>query len=247
MIVLAHDDDMCAMSGTISILNKKGWEIRVISIPKTKNRNQAQIKACSEILDSVEFFNFHIQDIRNDLNSENKAYQAIPKEEFDEIFNLKLVRKEIQTRVNQFEPSILFTLDNKIGGYGHPEHILISQTIVDLCTENKIKAKYIYQSVYTDHMEETIMKRHSQRMKKWGLKDDGWEEAKKTYDQEGMPEASIQINIEEAAFQKMNYLRSYNERERKTLGFFIPYFEDYQADKYFSVFNREFFRIIKVE
>jgi hypothetical protein len=43
----------------------------------------------------------------------------------------------------------------------------------------------------------------------------------------------------------MGYLLSYNERERKTMGFYVPAFEDYSATEYFSVFNREFYRVIK--
>lgn len=31
MIIVAHDDDMCGMAGTISKLNKDGWEIAVVS------------------------------------------------------------------------------------------------------------------------------------------------------------------------------------------------------------------------
>lgn len=31
MIVIAHDDDMCAMAGTISKLNNEGWEIEIVS------------------------------------------------------------------------------------------------------------------------------------------------------------------------------------------------------------------------
>ncbi|WP_323435098.1 hypothetical protein [Lentimicrobium sp.] len=43
-----------------------------------------------------------------------------------------------------------------------------------------------------------------------------------------------------------DYLRSYNKREREILDFFIPFFEAYPAKEYFSVFDREFFRLVKV-
>ncbi len=41
MVLIAHDDDMCAMTGTLSILNKKGWVIKVLSIDKGPKRNEA--------------------------------------------------------------------------------------------------------------------------------------------------------------------------------------------------------------
>ena len=83
-------------------------------------------------------------------------------------------------------------------------------------------------------------------MKKWGYAGDGWEHAKNTYTVSGMPEPDVQINILSEAEIKMNYLMSYEERERKTMGFYIPAFFEYEAEEYFKIFDREFFRIIKI-
>jgi hypothetical protein len=83
-------------------------------------------------------------------------------------------------------------------------------------------------------------------MKSWGFPGDEWEVAKKIYMVEGMPEPTVQINITSEAQLKMDYLRSYNKREREVLGFFIPEFEEYTAEEYFTVFDREFFRVISV-
>ena len=90
------------------------------------------------------------------------------------------------------------------------------------------------------------MKRHSERMKSWGFPGNEWDYAKKVYRVEGMPEPTVQVKIAGEAQQKMDYLRSYNKRERKTVGFFIPEFEKYSAEEYFTIFDREFFRVIKL-
>jgi N-acetylglucosamine malate deacetylase 2 len=246
MIVIAHDDDMCAMSGTVSILNKKGWEIAVVSFSSTPGRNAAQIKACRHILDTVMFVDLKPEQYRNDLGHEKNPYYAIPKANFDSVFNKSLVETEFIKRINDFGPSIIFTLDNEIGGYGHPEHVLISQMVIDLATEKRITPLYIYQSVFTDHMENSIMERHSKRMKSWGFPGDEWDNAKKIYAVSGMPEPTVQVNIRSEAGLKMEYLRSYNKREREILGFFFPEFEKYSAQEYFTIFDREFFRIVEI-
>ncbi len=247
MIVLAHDDDMCAMSGTIAMLNKQGWEIAVVSFSKTPERNAAQVEACRDILDTVLFINLSPAQIRNDKEDERRSYFAFPKDSFDLVFNRKIIEEEYLECINQFNPGVIFTLDNEMGGYGHPEHVLISQMVLDLTAESRISPAYIYQSVYTNHMENSIMQRHSQRMKSWGFPGDEWDKAKKTYGVGGMPEPTVQVNITDEAETKMNYLRSYNKRERKTLGFFIPAFEDFRAKEYFTLFDREFFRVIEAE
>lgn len=246
MIVVAHDDDMCAMSGTISLLNKQGWNIAVVSFTKTPERNAAQVNACRYILDTVMFVGLSQDQIRRDEEANRKSYFAFPKDSFNIVFNKPLIVDEYLKLINSFHPSVIFTLDNEMGGYGHPEHVLISQMVIDLAREQRISPQYIYQSVYTRHMENTIMQRHSERMKSWGFPGDEWERAKKVYGVDGMPEPSVQINISSEAKNKMDYLRSYNERERKTIGFFIPAFEDYSAGEYFTLFDREFFRVIKI-
>jgi len=243
LIVIAHDDDMCAMSGTISKLNKSGWEIGVVSFSQTPERNTAQIKACKNILDTVIFIQLSKDQIRNDNENERPRYYSFPRSNFDIVFNKKIIEDAYLKIVKIFNPSVIFTLDNEIGGYGHPEHVLVSQMILDWTEQKIIHPNYIYQSVYTPHMMENIMRRHSEKMKSWGYPGDEWENAKKNYDLIELPKPNVQINISSEAYQKMEYLRSYNERERKTIGFYIPNFEDYSAEDYFSVFDREFFRV----
>lgn len=246
MIVIAHDDDMCGMAGTISLLNQRGWEIAVVSFSQSPERNAAQIEACRSILDTVMFVDLKPGQYRNDLDTVENAYYAIPRERFELVFNRELIETEYSRCIRAFNPSVIFTLDSEMGGYGHPEHVFISQMVIDLAMQQRITPAMIYQSVYTDHMEQTIMERHAARMKSWGFPGDEWENAKATYGVSGMPEPDVQINISGEAGRKMDYLRSYNKREREILDFFIPFFEAYPAEEYFSVFDREFFRVIRM-
>jgi LmbE family N-acetylglucosaminyl deacetylase len=247
MVIVAHDDDMCLTSGTISRLNKQGWEIRVLSLPQADERNAAHLKACRNILDSVIFFDLSEGKYRFDLDTTQYAYRAISTDKYDEIFNRELLEKQIIEKVNEFNPSVIFSLDNEVGGYGHPDHVMVSQLVYDLAQSKKIQPQFIYQSVYTNHMQESIMKRHSEQMKSWGFPGDMWEFAKKTYKVDRIPEPTVQINIEDQAKEKMAYLNSYNERERKTIGHFVPAFMEYDAETYFGIFNREFYRVISFE
>lgn len=246
MVIIAHDDDMCAMTGTLSLLNKQEWEIHILSLEKGEARNSAHRKACKYLSDSVLFLELTSPSLYLNYDKDAVHYEAFPKAEFEKVFKVNALKQELEQKINAFQPSVIFTLDNEFGGYGHPEHVLMSQSVLDLALDSIIHPKSIYQSVFTNHMESSIMKRHSERMKSWGFAGDGWEKAKIAYQTEGMPEPTVEFNIESEAQVKMDYLLSYNERERKTMGFFIPAFEDYSAQEYFSVFNREFFRVIQL-
>jgi LmbE family N-acetylglucosaminyl deacetylase len=190
------------------------------------------------------FVELSTSQIRNDLEKVQTTYEAIPKAKFKQVFNQALMAEHFSRQINHFDPAVIFTLDHEIGGYGHPEHVMVSQLVVEMAKDGQINPQYIYQSVFTNHMENTIMARHSRRMKSWGFAGDGWEKAKQVYQVDGMPEPSVEIKIKSVAELKMNYLRSYKENERKKINYFIPAFEDYTAEEYFSIFDREFYRII---
>jgi LmbE family N-acetylglucosaminyl deacetylase len=242
-IIVAHDDDDCAMSGTIAKLTAKSWSIKQLSLqshilPKTGKNPASIICEGNELILQDGYY-------RIGLDTMKTPYTPIPYIEIKSQFLTEKVANAIIQRVNDFKPSVIFTLDNEKGGYGHPEHIFISQLVKDLFEEDKIEIIKIYQSVYTDHMEiEIVDKWLGEKMKKWGYPN-GSDIANEMYGISGMPEPTVQINITEAAESKMNYLNAYNEDVRKNLKKFIPYYEEFDAKTYFTVFDKEFFRIIE--
>ena len=245
LVIVAHDDDDCAMSGTIAKLTDAGWNIKQLSLQNHlmpgEGKNPAGI-ICSgnELILEDGFY-------RKGLDTIKSPYLPIPYEEIRDQFLTEKVATAITEKVQSFRPTVIFTLDNVKGGYGHPEHIFISQLVKDLYEAGTIETGRIYQSVYTNSMEaEIVDKWLAERMKKWGFPHSS-SIANELYGIDGMPEPTVQINITEVAPIKMKYLRAYDEDVRKNLRKFIPYFEEFDAEEYFNVFDREFFRVISKE
>lgn len=243
LIIVAHDDDDCAMSGTISKLTANGWNIKQLSLishnnPKTgKNPAFLICNGNEKILADGSY--------RLGMDTMKQSYVPISLEEIKKQFLREKVASALTKKINDFDPSVVFTLDNIKGAYGHPDHIFISQLVVDLFKERQIKIQKIYQSVYPDHMEEEIVdKRLGPKMKKWGYPDPS-KIANEIYGIEGMPEPNVQIDISKYGETKMQYLRAYPEKAKKNMRKFIPYYESFDAEEYFSIFNREFFRVIE--
>lgn len=242
-IIVAHDDDDCAMSGTIAKLSSKGWTIKQLSLQShfisETGKNPADI-ICegNELILSDGYYRMGLDTMKN-------PYFPIPYEEIKKQFLTDKVSSAIIKMVDEYKPAVIFTLDNEKGGYGHPEHIFISQLVKDLFENNKISVDRIYQSVYTDHMEKEIIDKWlSERMKKWGYPNTS-DIANNLYGISGMPEPTTEIEITEVAETKMKYLRAYGEGVRKNLRKFIPYYEEFDAKPYFEIFNKEFFRVIE--
>lgn len=241
-IIVAHDDDDCAMSGTIAKLTAEGWLIEQLSLQShilsKTGKNPAEI-ICqgNQLLLPDGLYRIGLDTMKN-------PYLPIPYESIKVQFLTEKVSMAILQKVKEFKPSVIFTLDNIKGGYGHPEHIFISQLVKDLFEEGKIEIEKIYQSVYTDHMEiEIVDKWLAVRMKKWGYPNAS-DLANEMYGISGMPEPTTQIDISEFAGTKMEYLLAYDEDVRKNLRKFIPYYEDFDAKIYFGLFDKEYFRVI---
>ncbi len=242
LIIVAHDDDDCVMAGTIAKLTANGWTIRQLSfeIHNTpgENRNPAHLicEGSEKILEDELY--------RLGADTVKYPYMPIPYEEIERIYLYDKVAEALTTRIQEFNPSVLFTFDNIKGGYGHPDHIFISQLVLDLFNEDKISAQLIYQGVITRHMEAEIDRWQKPKMEQWGYPQPG-PAADKLYGIEGIPLPDVQITISDQAETKMNYLRTYPESVRKNFRKFIPYYEEFDAELYFSIFDREFFRIIE--
>jgi len=248
LAITAHDDDLAIMAGTFSKLKKDGWSLLHVYFPhKDNKRKEAHQLATKLILDSVFMFGFDYNEYRFDLDSDKKSWEPMPLDEFHKTFNYPLFETQIMELAKEFSPSVIFTLDSDYGAYGNPEHIFISKLVLDLAKADSIAPDYIYQGVMTKHMEQTIIEeRHSRKMKSWGYEGDGWKKTRLLYRVDGMPEPNVQINITTEAKSKMNYLKSNLGRQRKTLGTYLPAFEEYDAEEYFEVFDREFFRVLKI-
>ncbi len=243
LIIVAHDDDDCAMSGTIARLSANGWTIKSISLQSHEINNTG--KNPSEIICSGNELLLEDGYYRKGLDTMKAPYLPIPYDLMKEQFLTEKMSGAIIQKVNEFKPAVIFTLDNEKGGYGHPEHIFISRLVKELFEENKLEASKIYQSVYTNSMEtEIVDKWLGEKMKDWGYPDPS-KLANELYGIDGMPEPTVQIHITDAAETKMKYLRAYDEDVRKNLRKFIPYYEEFDAVTYFNIFDREFFRVIE--
>lgn len=246
LIISAHDDDDCFMAGTIYKLKQAGWEIeqwtfRTTPLEKGNSVHPAEIicKGNKPILEDGLYRNV------NPYDSTRLAYLPIPREHFAEVFKTEKVKSVLEQKINAYKPTVIFSMDNEMGGYGHPEHVFVCQILVDLFKENKIPIQRIYQGVTTNHMEEEIIVKYlTPLMEKWGYPSP-YLVGREVYKIAGIPEPDVQVDISAYADGKMRYLRAFSEDAKKNIRKFIPYYEDFDAKTYFGVFNREFYRVMK--
>ncbi len=242
LIIVAHDDDAIGCSGTVAELTKKGWEIRFMTfynnfwrVEDNPIRKKEVAKVVSiQKLAGADLIDFTIEK----TDTVKQPWMPIPYSKFPDYFKIDSLKILIGNAIDKYNPSIIFTLDNITGAYGHPAHVCVSKCVIDVCNEKKknsdFSVKKIYQSVYTRTSSEKIMG-----------KMDVYISAKKVYQCEGMPIPDVEINISGSAKEKMETLLAY-ESQKRNLKKYVPYYNWYPYWIYFNVFDKEYFKIITI-
>lgn len=239
LIIVAHDDDAMGCAGTIAQLTQKGWQVHFITFygnwrQEDNVTRKAEVKKVAEIqqLKSVSLIDFNIQK----SDTIQQPWMPIPYENFDQYFKIDSLKLLIAEAIQKHKPSVIFTLDNIIGGYGHPEHVCVSQCIIDVCKENKgnFSVQKIYQAVFSRTLNENILKNNP-----------AFVAAKKIYKAQGSPIPTVEIDITENATSKKDCMMAY-ESQRRNLKKVWPYFNVYPAWIYFRIFPKEYFYVIEV-
>ena len=244
LIVVAHDDDASMFSGTTSLLVEKGWKVHWMCFYNSYNHvedipiRKEEMKKVAEFqgISSLRMIDFNM---RNRLDTVRFPYIAIPYSEFATNFKMDSLKLFIQTAIQELSPTVIFSLDDQIGGYGHPEHVVVSKMILEVCQKwnesQPLSVQRIYQNVWPPSQSQRIMG------------DQGvFGASKKIYGVPGMPEPDVEIDISDQGVSKMRVLTTFKSQKRN-LKKFAPFFYLYPGEVYFRVFDKEHFRVIEME
>lgn len=248
LIIVAHDDDMIGSSGTISMLCNNGWQIREMcfyqqrglyaqkdSLKNPVRKKDLQTAATLQGIKSVSTIDFNFR-----YNMDTKeAYMPMPYSAFSKSFMIDSLTGYIARYIEQYKPSVIFTLDDVMGGYGNPDHVVISRIILDYCNAHKndpgFSVRKIYQPVFPKDLAENVLGAMPV-----------YQQAKKVYQAAGMPAPDVQINISSYGSRKKKAMQTFSS-EQNSIRKIWPYYNWYPSWVYFKIFDRDFFRVIAVE
>jgi len=240
LIIVAHDDDAISMSGTISYLCDTGWDVRQLCFYQGwENKDSIRkmdLKSAANLLGmkSIEYYDIELRKGRDKID---KPWLPIPYSDFDSAYNKEIALRYIEDFIDRNKPSVIFTLDDILGGYGHPDHVVISKLIIDYCRQHKNDSAFtverIYQAVFDPKMNERILK----DMEAFKL-------AKKVYMVVTSPKPDVYLSLKGREVIKKQALLTYTT-EQNSLTKIWPYYNFYPANIYFKIFDKEYYRVLK--
>lgn len=240
LIVTAHDDDAYSCSGTILKLISEGWEVSQVSFKRKRDPEKNELfyrlgkkEGLKEVI---------LLDLPYRKDSSARAYMPFPYVDFPKVFNTDTVYAALAEHIERIKPSVIFSLDDVIGGYGHPDHVFISQQVAEYCRRNKDRADFtvrrIYQCVYPPSMAEAVLIKDS-----W-VSENPYIRGKKEYNCNGMPLPDVQVNIYVFAKKKKAFMNGFSAHDRKNIAKASPYYNWYPYWIYFRIFDKEYFRVL---
>lgn len=238
LVIVAHDDDAVSCAGTISQLTADGWDVRMFclytALPEDSARNAIRRKdvMMAAGYQGIQEVQTHTLNYRRDHGNNPQYYAYFPTSQWFSVFYMDTLRQLIGAFIEQHQPTVIFTLDDVIGGYGHPDHAAVSGIVRAWVEGPNTSVERIYQAVFTPHQAETIMQELPV-----------YQQAKQGCNCAGMPLPNVQVNILSGAVLKQKAMQQYST-EQHNLQKFWPKYDKYPAETYFGIFDREFFHVI---
>jgi len=246
LIIVAHDDDIVTCTGTLKMLSKNGWNIRQMcfyqlggtrfkkdSVKNPIRKKDLKRAAATQGLSGVDPVDFNFRDFEME-----KTWYPVPKDSFVQKYDIDSLFGYIEDYIDNYKPSVIFTLDNEIGFYGHPEHVMISQLVLDYCKKHKLDSgftvKRIYQPVFPPSLVQNI------------LEGGVYTDAKRVYETNGMPLPDVEVDVISYNKERKTAMQAYTT-EQGSIKKIYPFYNWYPSWIYFNlIFEDEYYRVIDI-
>lgn len=242
LIIVAHDDDICGAGMQLAALKKAGWEIDMLAFYNNHHRpaeipvRKAELLKFSEKLQMVNA-SYHDFSMRKGADTLENAYMPVDLSHPETDFYKDSLQQMIREKIAESQPAIIFSLDPQIGGYGHPEHVLVSrlatQEGLSLNKEGKANVQFMFYNVVSDRQELYIKDYPVVKAA---------QEVYHINDGDIMPTPNYMCKVDDTA-SKMFALKVWASQHRN-IKKFMPYYHWYPHWLYFYFLDKEYYSVV---
>ena len=232
LLIFPHPDDEVVCGGTIAILNQNGWEVDLLTLTQgNAGEKEARKKEWQNAINALSIDHSTLLDLPNNTWMDIVNDKIIFWNE-----NMDSIRHIIEAAIRQYQPSLLFTYDEMLGGYGHPEHRLTAVAVREVFEKNKQDSSFapsaIFQSTLPEKLETTMLSSLDSYKKAVHIAG------------KNLPDPSIAFDIIKTWPVKRQAAAAYPS-QAKTLKKFYLLPDEADTVKHYVTFDREYYTVIK--
>jgi N-acetylglucosamine malate deacetylase 2 len=236
MCIFPHPDDEIVCAGTLKALDSQGKETILLTLtrgeagssnglvdesdPIRKKQQLGEIRsreldAVSQLLgiDSLEIFDFP-----------DSGMVDLPPSE---------VKRVIEEGIDRYQPSTIITYDDRIGLYGHPDHVAIARYVLEIFESRRNQPDFPVQSLYQVTLPKPMIETAMQIS-------DYFKQNYPTLAENGLPDPTFAVKITQFGTYKREAMLLHRS-QRPTFDDMQPFFDRFPPAIYFRIFDKEYF------
>lgn len=237
MFIFPHPDDEITSAGTLKLLDNEGIETSLITFTHGEAGgsnglvNETDSIKRKDTLGKIR--EKELMAVGQLLGIDNQEILDYPDSGIKNL-SPEPLKKVIREKIARYQPTVLFTYDDVIGLYGHPDHRLIAQYTKEIFYAergtNGFPVKKLYQVTLPQPMIETARKISASFRKNFG--------------NATLPAPTMAVKItHEGDFKKQAMLLHVSQRP--TFNDMQPYFDKIPVWIYYRIFDKEYFSEVK--
>ncbi|MDF2535869.1 MAG: hypothetical protein K0R18_2028 [Bacillales bacterium] len=229
MVIFPHPDDEINIAGTV-IKARKEEKARVTMVVLTKGEagTTGGLVSQEELGETRSKEGKHSSKIMG-----AKLVQgAYPDGKLNEVGHAKL-KEYLYQQIQRYQPTIILTYDDKIGLYGHPDHVLTSRIIREIVQEHQQDSSFSVDRLYMSTLPQPIIKTVLKVSKEF--RDQYPKDPK-----EGLPQPNQAVIISKYGDLK-DQVADAHRTQKEVVKNLLPLEHRMPTSIYFRVFDREYF------
>lgn len=248
LAIFAHPDDEITIIGTMRMLKSQGVETGICYMTRGEaglNGSIIDVSKINELADTS--LNKLKKQLGQRRTKEVDKVASILELNHHEMFNfpdsgtsnipLDSLKKVVRSLIQKYQPSVLFTLDDKVGLYGHPDHRNVSKAVLQVFQEDREKTDFSPKKLYQVTLPKDMIA--------FALKiAEGFRKNYPKDPQKGLPQADLCVNVAPYGRYKRDCMLAHVS-QRPTFDDMQPGFATLPPWLYFRVFDREYFHLIE--
>jgi LmbE family N-acetylglucosaminyl deacetylase len=233
LVIFPHPDDEVTIAGTISLLRRapgtqvtiahlthgeKGPTGNIVSRENLGAARADEAKAAAKLLGAEEIMLDYPDGGLTDTDPAK-------------------LKATIRSLIQQVQPSVILTYDDRVGLYGHPDHVLTGRYVREVFEEDQAKAGFPVQRVYATTLPQPMIDlalKVSKTFRERYPKEPG----------QGLPAPTVAVKMAGEATVKGAVVRVH-KTQWQVMGDLQPLYDKITPWLYYRLFDREYFTLVE--